>query len=434
MNHEIEQWRVTKPAVSSPKGVVAAQHALAARAGADMLARGGNAVDAAVAAALALAVVEPWMCGLGGSGFAVIWMAGNKRARVIDFQGVLPAAITRDDYPLDPDVPESIMGFPGVVDRANVVGAKSATIPGAIRGLARASERFGRLGFDTTLDPAIRLAERGCPVDWFTTLQVALSASDLAGDPGARSVWLPGGHPPQPETLLPLGHLGRSMRTLAADGPDAFYAGPLGEQLVADLRARGSRIAMEDLAAYEAPEFDAVTGTHRGATLHTAGPTSGGPRLIEFFEHVAAHLPAGDRPDGAAWKIYADALNGAWRSHNGRIGRATEVGGCTSHLSAVDADGNMVALTYTLLNRFGACVVSEGTGILLNNSVAYFDPPTRLPDHHGRAQAHQRVQHVPDRGDPRWRGDIRRRGIGGEFHHALHGADCSADAGLRHEP
>ena len=379
MNGTVEHWRVHKPAVASERGVVAAQHAMAARAGADMLSRGGNAVDAAVATALALAVVEPWMCGLGGSGFAVIWLAAEKQARVIDFQGVLPAAITPGDYPLDPNVPETIMGFPGVVDRANVVGPKSATIPGAVRGLSQASARFGRLGFDVALAPAIQLAERGCPVDWFTTLQVALSAADLARDPAARAIWLPGGHPPQPETHLPLGRLADTLRTLAEDGPEAFYHGALGERLVADLSAGGSRMTRDDLADYEALEFTSPSGGHKGALLHTAGPTSGGPRLLEFFGHVAEHLPEGDLPDSVAWKIYADALNGAWRNHNRRIGRETEVGGCTSHLSAVDAEGNMVALTYTLLNRFGACVVSEGTGILLNNSVSYFDPRPGYP-------------------------------------------------------
>ncbi|MGI9493745.1 MAG: gamma-glutamyltransferase, partial [Geminicoccaceae bacterium] len=110
MNRNVEQWQIYKKAVASEAGVVAAQHHLAARAGAGMLAAGGNAVDAAVAAGLALAAVEPWMCGLGGSGYMVIWLAEQKRAHVLDFQGMLPAAISSDDYPLDPNLPATIMG------------------------------------------------------------------------------------------------------------------------------------------------------------------------------------------------------------------------------------------------------------------------------------------------------------------------------------
>ncbi|MGI9451123.1 MAG: gamma-glutamyltransferase [Geminicoccaceae bacterium] len=379
MNHNIEHWEVSKKAVASEAGVVAAQHHLAARAGASMLASGGNAVDAAVAAGLALAAVEPWMCGLGGSGYMVVWLAEEKRAHVLDFQGMLPAKITSDDYPLDPNVPASIMGFPGVVDRQNEVGDRSITVPGAVRGLSRSLERFGKHGLDTVLDPAIQLAERGLPVDWFTTLQVALAMPDLRRDPAASAVYLPGDAPPQPEQYLSLGQLPNTLKALADNGPEGFYAGALAEQIVRDLQAGGSRIDGDDLAAYEVLEHEPLIGEHRGAILHTAGPTSGGPRLIETLEHIAEHLEPSVGIGAESWKVYADGLNKAWQSHKKRIGRATEVGACTSHLSAVDADGNMVALTYTLLNRFGSCVVLPSTGILLNNAVSYFDPRPGFP-------------------------------------------------------
>ena len=379
MNHDVEQWVVSKPAVTSEAGVVAAQHMLAARAGAGMLAEGGNAVDAAVAAAFALGVVEPWMCGLGGSGYVVVWQAAEQRAHVLDFQGMLPAAITGDDYPLDPDVPDSIMGFPGVVDRQNEIGYRSITVPGAVAGLSAALERFGRFGLDRVLMPAITLAERGLPCSWFTTLQAALAMPDLRRDPVASEVYLPDGVPPQPERYLPLGQLGETLRILAEDGPDTFYRGSIAERMVADLQAGGSCIDSDDLAAYEVLAEEALSGEHRSAYLHTAGPTSGGPRLLDALDHIARHLQPETGIGPASWKVYADALNHAWRNHKRRIGRATEVGGCTSHLSAVDSEGNMVALTYTLLGRFGACVVLPSTGILMNNAVSYFDPRPGLP-------------------------------------------------------
>jgi gamma-glutamyltranspeptidase/glutathione hydrolase len=379
MNRSVEQWEVEKKAVDSNGGVVAAQHLLAARAGAGMLATGGNAVDAAVAAAFALATVEPWMCGLGGSGYMVVWNAKEKSGHVLDFQGMLPAAIDPADYPLDPEVPESIMGFPGVIDRRNVVGYGSITVPGAVKGLSHGLSRFGRLGLDTVLGPAIQLAERGLPCDWFTTLQIALTAADLALDPSAADVYLPGGAPAAPEQYLSLGNLAQTLKTLAADGPDSFYSGPLGESICADLKAGGSRIDADDLAAYEVLEHEPLSAAHRGAMLHTAGETSGGPRLIETLEHIAANLDPAAGIGAQSWKVYADGLNKAWQSHKKRIGRATEVGGCTSHLSAVDGDGNMVALTYTLLNRFGSCAMLPQSGILMNNSVSYFDPRPGYP-------------------------------------------------------
>ncbi|MGI9508961.1 MAG: gamma-glutamyltransferase [Geminicoccaceae bacterium] len=385
MNRDVEQWTVSKQAVASEAGVVAAQHVLAARAGAGMLAEGGNAVDAAVAAAMALGVVEPWMCGLGGSGYIVVWQAAEKRAYVLDFQGMLPAAISGDDYPLDPSMPTSIMGFPGVVDRQNEIGYRSISVPGAVKGLALALARFGRFGFDRTLEPAITLAERGLPCTWFTTLQTALAMADLRRDPAASAIYLPDGAPRAPERFLSLGKLAETLRTLADQGPDVFYQGPLAERIASDLKAGGSRIDAGDLAAYEVLESETLSGEHRDAVLHTAGPTSGGPRLIEALSHIAQHLDLADGIGARSWKVYADALNAAWRTHKRRLGRATEVGGCTSHLSAVDADGNMAALTYTLLNRFGSAVVLPSTGILMNDAVSYFDPRPGFPTSmHGR--------------------------------------------------
>ncbi len=379
MNRSVEQWQVTKRAVASKTGVVAAQHHLAARAGASMLAKEGNAVDAAIAAAFALGAVEPWMCGLGGSGYMVIWLAAEKRAYVIDFQGMLPKGIDAADYPLDPKVPASIMGFPGILDRRNEVGYRSIAVPGAVRGLSHGLERFGRFGLDTVLGPAIQLADRGLPVDWFTTLQIALAMADLRCDPMARATYLLGEAPPQPEQFLSLGKLPATLKALAEDGADGFYRGALAERIARDLEAGGSRIDLDDLGAYQVLEHDALGGRHRAAALHTAGPTSGGPRLIDALGHIAEHLDPALGIGAASWKIYADALNEAWRRHKQEIGRATEIGGCTSHLSAVDAEGNMAALTYTLLNRFGSCVVLPSTGILMNNAVSYFDPRPGFP-------------------------------------------------------
>ena len=378
MNSNVEQWQVRKRAVASDRGVVASQNWMAAAAGADALSKGGNAIDAAVACAFALNAVEPWMCGMGGSGYMVIWRADEKRAYAIDFQGMLPKAISTDDYPLDPNVPDAIMGFPGVAENANVVGYKSITVPGAVSGLSAALQRHGKLGLDSVIAPAIQLAERGLPVDWHATLQIALEARELCKFPASAQVYLPNGYPPQPEQYLPLTKLTETLKTLATEGPDVFYKGRIAESMAADLQAGGSRIDLDDMAAYEPQFIEPLAGTHRGATLYTPGETSGGLRLNEAFEYVAANLDTA-KPFGAhAYATYAKAMQQAFYNHERRLGRLPE-NSCTSHMSAVDADGNMVALTYTLLNRFGSKVVLPGTGILMNNSVSYFDPRPGYP-------------------------------------------------------
>ena len=134
----VEHWTSEKTAPHSKHGVVAAQDVRAAEVGVSLLKAGGNAVDAAVATAFALGVVEPWMCGPGGSGYLVVWHADTQRAEVFDFQGVLPQNINADEYPLDPDVPVSTMGFPGVRNNLNTVGYQSISVPGAVKGLSDA--------------------------------------------------------------------------------------------------------------------------------------------------------------------------------------------------------------------------------------------------------------------------------------------------------
>ncbi|MEQ9608243.1 MAG: gamma-glutamyltransferase [Kiloniellaceae bacterium] len=378
MNENVEQWRVRKDAVTSDKGAVASQHWLAARAGAAMLAEGGNAVDAAVACAMALNVVEPWMCGLGGSGFMVVWLAKEKRAHVLNFQGVLPQAIDNADYPLDANEPPSLMLYPGVKDKANERGYGSITVPGAVAGLGRASERFGRLAWERLLAPAIALAGRGIPVDWHASLQIGLAMDLLRRDPAASALYLPNGVPAAPERRLAVPALTQTLQTLAAEGPTVFYEGPLAAKIAGDLKAGGSKFTLEDLAAYEVEEHDALSGRHRGAEVHTAGEMSGGLRLIEMLGYVAQNLEPGESVGAETWIAYARGLDAAFATHRAKVRLdakiGEQVGGCTSHMSAVDAEGNMVALTYTLLNRFGSGVVLPSTGMLMNNSIAYFDP------------------------------------------------------------
>ena len=375
MNRDVEQWTVTRASRHDSRGMVAAQHRLAARAGAAILERGGNAIDAAVATGLALGAVEPWMCGLGGSGLMVVWLAGEKRALTLDFQGVLANATRTDDYPVEPDGPSTLMGFPAVTGEANVAGYRSVSVPGAAAGFEHALDRWGTLPLAEVAAPAIALAEHGVAADWFTTLQASLAMDVIERDPVSAGIYLPQGRPLLPESPLVIPGLAATLRRYADTGAEGFYRGGLAGDIVADLAAGGSRIDAADLAGYTVQEADAVASRHRGAGVHTLGPASGGERLRDFLAHVGTAMPRPpERPTPDSWSIYAAALGSAWRAHDRRIGRETEVGSCTSHLSTVDAHGNMVALTHTLLNRFGSGVTLPGTGLLMNNALSYFDP------------------------------------------------------------
>ncbi len=375
MQTAADRWETVKRPVKSRHGMVAAQQIRAAEAGAELLAQGGNAVDAAVAAALALGAVEPWMCGVGGSGFMVIWLAAEQRAVALDFQGVLPMALVASDYPIDDSLPATSMGFPAVKNFANTQGARAVTVPGAVAGFDHALRRFGHKSLAETLQPAIRLAEAGIPASWFCTLMISSEMEILRKDPTAASIYLPGGVPLQPGAPLRIPGLARTLGRLAETGAEGFYRGELGRDLVRELQAQGNRMTMEDLAAYEVREYAPMEAQHRNATLYTPGEQSGGLRQRDFLAHIAERLPAPPKaPDANTWRIYADALEMAWRAHRARNGTLAEVGSSTSSLSAADADGNMVALTYTLLDHFGAGITLPETGLALNNGVSYFDP------------------------------------------------------------
>jgi gamma-glutamyltranspeptidase/glutathione hydrolase len=375
-----DQWHLHKPALRSATGMVAAQNLMAAEAGVQMLAEGGNAIDAAVAAALALAPTEPWMCGLGGSGFLVAWLARERRAVALDFQGVLPATLDRADYPVDPDLPATLMGFPAVEGFRNTRGYSAVTVPGAVAGLSAAAARHGRLGFDRLLEPSIRLAEDGVPVTWYTTLLIASEVAQLRADPVSSAIYLPDGIPLQPGARMHISGLAGTLRALRDEGPETFYTGRLAKRLSDDLQAGGSRIDAADLARYRVEDVTPIATPYRGAMLYTPGPQSGGARQRDMLAHLTDVLPLPPKhPTPATWAAYADALEVAWRAHRARNGTLAEVGASTSALAAADTDGNMVAITYTILDHFGAGVTLPNLGIVMNNGVSYFDPRPGLP-------------------------------------------------------
>lgn len=379
-----ETWTVSKPALVSEGGLVAAQNPDAAAAGAAILRDGGSAVDAAVATAFALAAREPWMSGLGGGGFMLVARPGEP-VEVVDFAMVAARRLDPARYALVDGPSPNLFGFPAVTENRNLEGYESILVPGSVDGLGLAHERHGRLAWHHVLAPAIALAEDGLPVDWYATLSIAAEAAALRRH--SPESYLVDGLPPVDvigggAMRLPFPHLADTLRRIAEEGRRVFYEGSLARDLVADLAAGGSAIAADDLAGYHARIVEPLSFAHGDAVLHAVPGRSGGPTFRMALDHLTGALSESARgrapgPDG--YLALAEALTVAFHS---RLTEGVDAapGAHTTHLSVVHADGTMVALTNTLLNRFGSKVVLPRTGILMNNGMAWFDPRPDRPN------------------------------------------------------
>ena len=378
-----------KPAARSRDGLAASQSRDAAAAGAQILAQGGHAVDAAVAVSLALGAVEPWMSGLGGGGFATLWDAKKREVRCLDYGMIAPAAIDPADYPLTgKPTEEGFFGWPGVKEDRNILGPYSVAVPGLVSGLSLAHRTYGRLPWADLVQPAIALAERGLSLDWYGAMSLLVEAKGLARFDACRSVYLPNGRVPQPfeegvPVFLKLGRLIDTLKKLASpDGPERFYRGDIAADLIRDLQAAGSKISLADLERYQARFIDPVEIAYRDAKVYAPSGLTAGPTLKRVLTEWLERLPKGAAPETAHYAIYAGALDRAYRDRLANMGASDSETrpSCTSHFCVADKDGNVVAWTQTLLSRFGSFVLSPSTGILMNNGVMWFDPVPGKPN------------------------------------------------------
>ena len=381
MTERPERWLVRKPAVTSRGGVAATQHRAASEVGAQVLADGGNAVDAAIAASFALATVEPWMSGLGGGGFMLVRPAGEERTHAVSFGMVAPGALDPAEYPLTGVAGADLFGWPAVLEDRNLRGPLAVAVPGQVAGLGLAHERFGSLAWSDLVAPACALAERGMAVDWHATVAIAASAPELASDAGCATAYLADGFPlATPWTgdapCVRLGRLAETLRRLAEAGPQDFYTGEIAQAIGADMAALGGRLSAADLANYEATIEAAPETGYRDARVGTAPGLTAGPTLMDVLDRLAASLEPGEAPDGEAYVAYAEALEAAYAERLRGMGAGSDADrvSCTSHLGAADRAGTVVALTQTLLSPFGAKVMLPETGILMNNGIMWFDP------------------------------------------------------------
>ncbi|WP_438016746.1 gamma-glutamyltransferase [Sorangium sp. So ce315] len=391
-------------AVRGDAGLVTSVEGHATRAGAEVLRRGGNAIDAAVAVAFALAVTHPSAGNIGGGGFMVIRLATGE-TQAVDFREAAPASVTT----------ASNMAMV----RAGAYGYASAGVPGSVAGLALAHERFGTRPFAELLAPAIELARKGHRLGPRQALTLRWSWPRLRADRAASAIWGRGKAPRAQGELVRQLDLARTLEALAAEGPRAFYEGAIARKIAAAMRERGGHITEADLRAYQAKWRAPLRFSYRGFTVDTMPPPSmGGVALAEMLltlERIKAHEAPVD--SGLSLHLFVEAAKRAYADRRqvsadpdftgpetsrllaqlldgGTLmrrapaidpERATPAGDIapvagavapespeTTHFSVVDAQGNAVACTTTQSASFGAKIVIPGTGVLLGNAMGAF--------------------------------------------------------------
>ena len=297
------EWVVGRTEARSRGGMVAAKTGLAAEAGAAALARGGNAVDAAVVTSFVASVVEPWMNGLGGGGYMVIHKPGEAKASVVSYPMISAGGVKAETYKLGGSA-EGFFGWPPVEGNINVMGPLSVAVPGTVAGMALALERFGTISLAEAVAPAIEFAERGFPVTWHTTLKIAQDLALVTRDATSRAIFTDNGNPwhskdESAPTMLRQPDLARTLRAIADGGADAFYQGAIGEAIVDNLVKQGAPFVTEDLTGYKATVDPALAVKYRDAVIHAPGGGTGGTTLSEAMMLLAGIDLAGMTYGGA---------------------------------------------------------------------------------------------------------------------------------------
>ncbi|MEM7117086.1 MAG: gamma-glutamyltransferase [Chloroflexota bacterium] len=407
-------FALEKQAVVGARGVVTANQPLGAAAGAQMLAAGGNAFDAAIATLFALNVVEPMMVGLFGAGWMNLRLA-DGRSVIIDNYSTAPAAATPDLYtPISDSWPD----YMEVDGAKNKLGHLACGVPGTLKAWAEVVEKYGRFDLATVMQPAIQFAERGFLATDYLRDCISYSQPEIEQFPETARTFLPNGQPPALGDRIVQPELAESLRTIAQKGIGVLYGGALGQTIVDDIQQNGGIMTLADLAAYQTIERDVVRGSYRGyEVLLPSPPCSGGVHILQIlrllegydvakmgfgtadsihllaeclkiaFADRAVHM--GDPAQTAVpidWLISPDYANQrranidptAATNHQAGtppVAESTDpAAGYTTHITVADADGNIACMTQTINHLFGSKVTVPGTGILLNNTMALFDP------------------------------------------------------------
>ncbi|WP_051222082.1 gamma-glutamyltransferase [Conexibacter woesei] len=404
--------------VSGTAGVVATESPAAARAGRAVLAKGGNAIDAAVTTVFALNAARPQSCGIGGGGY-MLYRSPDGKVRALDYREIAPAAFRNDTL-----VP------PGL--HKTFTGHLTVGVPGTLAGMASALQRFGTITLPEAMAPAERLAQNGVHVTTSLSGAMGRRAKDIRLFRAAAGIYLKNGAPYAPGDLLVNRDLARTFRMIMRDGIGAFYGGPIARLIVRDMRAPrdsgttdAGLLAVKDFKAYRPLWRTALHGTYRGRDVYAVPPsTSGGTTMLELLnilegydlramgEGSAQAITAISEAQKIAWadrgaytadpafdrqpeaqllsKDYAAQrraqidLNraqvfqpGSFPAGPTALGAGADFNphGSTTHVDVVDARGGAVSVTCTIEQEFGSAVVAPGTGLLLNNELTDFSAP-----------------------------------------------------------
>jgi gamma-glutamyltranspeptidase / glutathione hydrolase len=383
--------------VMTTGGIAASEHPLASQAGVSILARGGNAVDAAIAVNAVMGVVAPMMNGIGGDLFAMVYDASSGSLSGINASGWAPAALTID-----------VLQSRDIVDMPQT-GIHSVTVPGAVAGWAALIERFGRFQMTDVLSPAIQIADEGFPVSEITAAEWAGAEPFLHADAESSRVYLPTGRAPRAGEIFRNPDLAASYRALAFEGRDAFYRGDIARRIVACARRNGGLLGPGDLDTYDAEWVTPISTTYRGWEVYELPPNGQGIAALMLL-NLLEHSPIGAYGHNSAEALhalieakklaYADMARHvcdpafheipvhALLSKSYARQRVREIDpdranpevsagslpsrGDTTYLSVVDRDGNMVSLIQSNFASFGSGLVPEGAGFALQSRGGLF--------------------------------------------------------------
>ncbi|SVA24737.1 uncharacterized protein METZ01_LOCUS77591, partial [marine metagenome] len=401
-----------KQEVIGSRGVVSANHPLASLAGVEMLASGGNAVDAAVAAIFTLTVVEPMMVGITGAGFVNLYNAEDNKSVTIDNYSTAPLASTPDMYkPISDSWPD----YMETKDQANKIGYLSVGVPAALQSWCHIEDKYGKLGIDRVIQPAIRHAEQGFQISPYLASIIASNRESLGRFTGSRNLLFSNNAPISHGFNLINSDYAHTLRMIAKSGDETLRSGSLGAAIARDMVSGGGILTQDDLESYQISYREPVRGTYRGYEIVGVGPVSSGAthiiqalNILEGFEvgnlgfgsseyiHLIAEtlkIVFADRfqfmadpgfvsvpVEGLISREYAEFCRA--RIDPGIAGRyahgdpSSFVGESenTTHLTVADENGNVVSMTQTLNDAFGSRVTVPGTGVILNNTMYNFDP------------------------------------------------------------
>ncbi|WP_167771256.1 gamma-glutamyltransferase [Bradyrhizobium niftali] len=396
--------------------VVSAQH-LATQVGVDVLKRGGNAVDAAVAVGYALAVVYPAAGNLGGGGFMTIQLADGRKT-FLDFRETAPKAATANMY-LDKDG--------NVIKGISTKGHLAVGVPGSVSGMEYAREKYGTMKRADLLAPAIQLAEQGFALDQGDIDLLRTATKDFEEDPASAGIFLNNGKPFEVGEKLAQSELAKTLREISSKGTDGFYKGWVGSAIVASSQAGKGLITQDDLDSYKTRELAPVECDYRGYHVISAPPPSSGGVIICEILNVLEGYPLKELGYHSAQAVHVqiEAMRHAYVDRNSYLGDpdfvknpldrlldknyATKIravidpnkaaiskdikpgvapheGSNTTHYSIADKDGNAVSVTYTLNDWFGAKVTAAKTGVLLNDEMDDFTAKVGVPNLYGLVQ------------------------------------------------